>query len=65
MIIVWWFVIVISSLLIFSGLYVWMESRIFKEEYIPEFETEKRVREIKLRLVDIEWKFNREMEKYK
>ena len=47
MIIVWWFVIVICSLILFSGLYVWFESQIYKDYYIPEFETEKKVREIK------------------
>ena len=59
MIVVWWFVIVISSLILFSGLYVWLENQIFKEHPIPEFETEKKVREIKLRLADIEWRMNK------
>ena len=59
MIIVWWFVIVICSLILFSGLYVWFESQIYKDYYIPEFETEKKVREIKLRLADIEWRMNK------
>ena len=59
MIVVWWFVIVICSLILFSGLYVWFESQIYKDHYIPEFETEKKVREIKLRLADIEWRMNK------
>ena len=59
MIVVWWFVIVICSLILFSGLYVWFEGQIYKDHYIPEFETEKKVREIKLRLADIEWRMNK------
>ena len=59
MIVVWWFVIVICSLILFSGLYVWFESQIYTDHYIPEFETEKKVREIKLRLADIEWRMNK------
>ena len=65
MIIVWWFAITITSLIVFSGLYIWLESVIFKYEPIPEFDSESKCREIKLRLADLEWKFNREMDKYK
>ena len=65
MIIVWWFVIVISSLIVFGGLYAWLESVIFKYEPIPEFESEKHVRDLKMRIADAEWKFHRELDKYR
>ena len=64
MIIVWWFVITITSLIVFGGLYTWLESVIFKYEPIPEFDSEKDV-EIEMRLADAEWKFNKELDKYK
>ena len=59
MIVVWWFVIVIISLILFGGIYAWIEHQIFKDHHIPEFDTEKKVREIKLRLADIEWRMKK------
>ena len=63
MIIVWWFVIVISSLIIFGGLLLWLEHYSFKHEPIPETESEKHVRQMKLRIQQAEWEFNKELAK--
>ena len=65
MIIVWWFVIVISSLIVFGGLLLWLEHHSFKHESIPETESEKHVRQMKLRIQQAEWEFNKELAKYR
>jgi hypothetical protein len=33
--------------------------------HIPETELEKNIRELKLRIAEAEWKFNRELDKYR
>ena len=33
--------------------------------HIPETEAEKRIEDIKLRIADAEWKFHRELDKYR
>tara|TARA_Y100000004_G_scaffold177344_1_gene218844 strand:+ start:635 stop:829 length:195 start_codon:yes stop_codon:yes gene_type:complete len=55
----------IVALLVCLGYVVWMDEMLYREPNIPEFDSERKVREIKLRLADLEWKFNREMDKYK
>lgn len=46
----------IVSLLICLGYVVYMDDQLYREPYIPEFDSERKVREIKLRLADIEFK---------
>ena len=46
----------IISLLVCLGYVVWMDDQLYREPYIPEFDSERKVREIKTRLKDIEWK---------
>tara|TARA_B100000085_G_scaffold127050_1_gene115675 strand:- start:111 stop:296 length:186 start_codon:yes stop_codon:yes gene_type:complete len=46
----------IVSLLVCLGYVVWMDDQLYREPYIPEFDSERKVREIKSRLKDIEWK---------
>ena len=46
----------IVSLLVCLGYVVWMDEQLYREPYIPEFDSERKVREIKSRLKDIEWK---------
>ena len=46
----------IVSLLVCLGYVVWMDDQLYREPYIPEFDSERKVREIKTRLKDIEWK---------
>ena len=46
----------IVSLLVCLGYIVWMDDQLYREPYIPEFDSERKVREIKLRLADLEFK---------
>ena len=46
----------IVSLLVCLGYVVWMDDQLYREPHIPEFDSERKVREIKTRLKDIEWK---------
>jgi len=46
----------IVSLLICLGYVVYMDDQLYREPYIPEFDSERKVREIKLRLSDIEFR---------
>ena len=41
------------------GWAVWMEEMLYREPDIPEFDSERKCRDIKLRLADIEWKRNK------
>ena len=54
--------IVITTYLIGTLFYVaWMDDKIHNPPYIPETETEKLVRSIKLRIADAQWKFRKEL----
>tara|TARA_A200000159_G_C7179571_1_gene278968 strand:+ start:354 stop:539 length:186 start_codon:yes stop_codon:yes gene_type:complete len=46
----------IVSLLVSLGYVVYMDDQLYREPYIPEFDSERKVREIKLRLSDIEFR---------
>ena len=46
----------IVSLLICLGYVVYMDDQLYREPCIPEFDSERKVREIKLRLSDIEFR---------
>ena len=48
----------IVALLVCLGYVVWMDEMLYREPYIPEFDSERKCREIKLRLADIEFKRN-------
>ena len=47
------------------GWLLWMEHQIDCPPPIPETESEKHVRQMKLRIADAEWKFNSELAKYR
>ena len=49
----------IVALIVCLGYVVWMDEMLYKEPHIPEFDSERKCREIKLRLADIEWKRNK------
>lgn len=46
----------IVSLLVSLGYVVYMDDQLYREPYIPEFDSERKVRDIKLRLSDIEFR---------
>lgn len=48
----------IVALFVCLGYVVWMDEMLYREPYIPEFDSERKCREIKLRLADIEFKRN-------
>ena len=48
----------IVALIVCLGYVVWMDEMLYKEPHIPEFDSERKCREIKLRLADIEFKRN-------
>jgi hypothetical protein len=43
------------------GYLVWMDDQIYNPKYMPETESERHVREMKLRIHNAEWKFKREI----
>jgi hypothetical protein len=43
------------------GYLVWMDDQIYNPPHIPETESERHVREMKLRIHNAEWKFKREI----
>ena len=47
------------------GWLLWMEHQIDYPEPIPETESEKQVRQMKLRIQQAEWEFNKELAKYR
>ena len=49
----------IVAFIVCLGYVVWMDEMLYREPDIPEFDSERKVREIKLRLADIEWKRNK------
>ena len=56
----WFLVVACITVLIVCLVYVaQMEDVLYREPDIPEFDSERKVREIKLRLADIEWKRNK------
>ena len=52
------FVMILIGLL---GYLVWMDDQIYNPPYMPETESERHVREMKLRIHNAEWKFKREI----
>ena len=46
----------IVAFIVCLGYVVWMDEMLYREPDIPEFDSERKVREIKSRLKDIEWK---------
>jgi len=57
---VWFLVVVCITVLIVCLVYVaQMEDVLYREPHIPEFDSERKVREIKLRLADIQWQRNK------
>jgi len=57
---VWFLVVVCITVLIVCLVYVaQMEDVLYREPHIPEFDSERKVREIKLRLADIQWHRNK------
>ena len=48
----------IVDLIVCLGYVVWMDEMLYREPDIPEFDSERKCREIKLRLKDIEFKRN-------
>lgn len=46
-------------LLVFLGFMVWMDEQLYKTPHIPETDIEKRVRDIRLRIADANWKLGR------
>ena len=46
----------IVALIVCLGYVVWMDEMLYREPHIPEFDSERKCREIKTRLKDIEWK---------
>ena len=56
----WFLVVVCITVLIVCLVYVaQMEDVLYREPDIPEFDSERKVREIKLRLADIQWHRNK------
>jgi len=56
----WFLVVVCITVLIVCLVYVaQMEDVLYREPHIPEFDSERKVREIKLRLADIQWHRNK------
>lgn len=56
--------IVVVTFLLWTLIYsAWTYDRLNNPPYIPETEQEKLVRDIKLRIADIQWKFRRELGK--
>ena len=54
--------IVIVTFLLWALIYsAWAYDKINNPPYIPETEQEKLVRDIKLRIADIQWKFRKEL----
>ena len=49
----------IVAFIVCLGYVVWMDEMLYREPDIPEFDSERKCREIKLRLADIEWKQNK------
>ena len=47
------------------GYLVWMDDQIYNPPYMPETESEKHVRQMKLRIQQAEWEFNKELAKYR
>ena len=47
------------------GWLLWMEHQIDYPPSIPETESEKHVRQMKLRIQQAEWEFNKELAKYR
>jgi len=47
------------------GWLLWMEHQIDNPPKIPETESEKHVRQMKLRIQQAEWEFNKELAKYR
>ena len=48
----------IVALIVCLGYVVWMDEMLYREPHIPEFDSERKCREIKTRLKDIEFKRN-------
>jgi len=56
----WFLVVVCITVLIVCLVYVaQMEDVLYREPHIPEFDSERKVRGIKLRLADIQWHRNK------
>lgn len=56
----WFLVVACITVLIVCLVYVaHMEDVLYREPDIPEFDSERKVREIKLRLADIQWHRNK------
>jgi len=56
----WFLVVACITVLIVCLVYVaQMEDVLYREPDIPEFDSERKVREIKLRLADIQWHRNK------
>jgi hypothetical protein len=56
----WFLVVACITVLIVCLVYVaQMEDILYREPDIPEFDSERKVREIKLRLADIQWHRNK------
>lgn len=56
----WFLVVACITVLIVCLVYVaQMEDVLYREPHIPEFDSERKVREIKLRLADIQWHRNK------
>ena len=56
--------IVVVTFLLWTLIYsAWTYDRLNNPPYTPETEQEKLVRDIKLRIADIQWKFRRELGK--
>lgn len=59
-------IVLITTLALLVALIAWC-TRMYEVHvpHIPESESERHVREMKLRIADAEWKFNNELAKYR
>ena len=57
--------IVIIYMIAILCMAMWMDEQTYRTPHIPETESEKHVRQMKLRIQQAEWEFNKELAKYR